>query len=70
MSGAPRAEQAAFLHAHPDLYHHADGVVRLTIRGGRVALGSLSCEGFTHDSSPWLKASGAVMGGPAPRPCW
>ena len=52
MSGAPRAEQAAFLQAHPDLYHHADGVVRLTIRGGRVALGSLSCAGFATRAAP------------------
>ena len=42
MAGAPPAEQEAFLHAHPDLYARAaDGRVRLVIRDGAVALGSL-----------------------------
>jgi len=43
MTGAPRAEQDAFLAAHPDLYRRgADGRARLTIREGTVALGSLA----------------------------
>jgi len=42
MAGAPRAEQEAFLLAHPDLYARAaNGRVRLAIRDGAVALGSL-----------------------------
>ncbi len=42
MAGAPRAEQEAFLRAHPDLYARAaNGRVRLAIRDGAVALGSL-----------------------------
>jgi hypothetical protein len=42
MAGAPQAEQDAFLVAHPDLYARAaNGRVRLAIRGGAVALGSL-----------------------------
>jgi hypothetical protein len=43
MAGAPRAEQDAFLAAHPDLYRvGADGRARLAIRNGAVALGSLA----------------------------
>ena len=38
MTGAPRAEEDAFLKAHPDLYHRAaNGRVRLTIRDGAIA---------------------------------
>jgi hypothetical protein len=45
MAGAPRAEQDAFLLAHPDLYARAsNGRVRLAIRAGAVALGSLANE--------------------------
>jgi hypothetical protein len=52
MAGVPEAEQAAFLAAHPDLYHRSDGVVRLTIRDGRIALGSLACTGFAAAAEP------------------
>jgi hypothetical protein len=38
---APGSEQAAFLSAHPDLYHRQDGRVRLVIRNGAIALDSL-----------------------------
>ena len=41
MAGAPDAEQGAFLAAHPDLYARTSGRVRLAIRDGRAALGSL-----------------------------
>jgi hypothetical protein len=42
MAGAPQHEQDAFLAAHPDLYARAtNGRVRLSIRNGAVALGSL-----------------------------
>jgi L-alanine-DL-glutamate epimerase-like enolase superfamily enzyme len=41
MAGAPDAEQSAFLAAHPDLYARANGRVRLAIRNGQAALGSL-----------------------------
>jgi hypothetical protein len=41
MAGAPEAEQEAFLAAHPDLYRRTNGRVRLAIRGGELALGSL-----------------------------
>jgi hypothetical protein len=59
---APPAEQGAFLARHPDLYHRAaNGRVRLTIRDGAVALGSLNTPGlgvgpmpdfFTMQKSP------------------
>ncbi|MDP6951692.1 MAG: mandelate racemase, partial [Alphaproteobacteria bacterium] len=52
MSGVPEAEQDAFLTAHPDLYHRADGTVRLSIRDGRIALGSLACTGFAAVAEP------------------
>jgi hypothetical protein len=41
MAGAPLAEQEAFRAAHPALYSRAEGRVRLAIRDGRAALGSL-----------------------------
>ena len=47
MSFAPEHEQAAFAAAHPDLYERvANGPVRLRIRDGRIATGSLACAGF------------------------
>lgn len=41
MAGAPEAEQRAFLAAHPDLYAESGGRARLSIRGGRLAIGSV-----------------------------
>jgi hypothetical protein len=52
MAGVAEAEQEAFLAAHPDLYHRADEVVRLTISDGRIALGSLACTGFAAAAVP------------------
>ena len=52
MAGAPEAEQAAFLAAHPDLYHRSHAVVRLTINEGRMAIGSLACAGFACAAEP------------------
>ena len=47
MTGAPHAEEEAFLSAHPDLYHRApNGHVRLTIRDGAITLGSLDTPGL------------------------
>jgi hypothetical protein len=63
MAAAPRAEQDAFLAAHPDLYTRADGVVRLTIRDGELALGSLACAGF---ASRALLAFDAMQPSPVP----
>jgi hypothetical protein len=42
MAGAPAAEQARFLEAHPDLYQPANGRARLAIRGGAVSLASVA----------------------------
>jgi hypothetical protein len=46
MSGVPEAEQEAFLQAHPDVYHRAGTNVRVTIRNGAVAIGSLATPGL------------------------
>jgi hypothetical protein len=52
MAGRPAAEQQAFVAAHPDLYGVADGVARVRIRGGRLAIGSLACPGFGTAAVP------------------
>ena len=52
MSGMPADEQAGFLAAHPDIYHRGDGVTRLTIRDGQIALGSLDQIGFAYGAEP------------------
>jgi L-alanine-DL-glutamate epimerase-like enolase superfamily enzyme len=52
MAGLPEAEQAAFLAAHPDLYERSHGAVRLRIRAGRLAIGSLACAGFAAAAEP------------------
>jgi len=52
MAAQPRAEQDAFLAAHPDLYERSHGAVRLKISGGRIALGSLQCAGFASAALP------------------
>jgi hypothetical protein len=52
MAALPEAEQRAFLDAHPDLYEHAHGAVRLRIRDGRIALGSLACAGYASAALP------------------
>ena len=39
-------EQDGFLAAHPGLYEHSRGAVRLKIRQGRLAIGSLAGAGF------------------------
>jgi hypothetical protein len=52
MAARPPGEQRAFLAAHSDLYGAPDGVVRLRIRGGRLAIGSLACAGFASAAEP------------------
>lgn len=52
MKALPRAEQEAFLRAHPDLYEDSHGAVRLRIRGGEIAIGSLACPGFGSGTLP------------------
>ena len=52
MATRSAAEQRAFLAAHPDLYDAAGGVVRVRIREGRLAIGSLACPGFASAAEP------------------
>jgi hypothetical protein len=52
MAALPRAEQKTFLAAHPDLYEHSHGAVRLAIRDGRIALASLGRTGFASSAMP------------------
>ncbi|GAA4354774.1 mandelate racemase [Variovorax defluvii] len=52
MAALPPAEQQAFLDAHGDLYERSQGAVRLRIRDGRLALGSLACTGFASAAMP------------------
>jgi hypothetical protein len=52
MAAQPQAEQDAFLAAHPDVYERSHGAVRLKIKGGKIAIGSLDCEGFASGAMP------------------
>ncbi len=52
MAGLPETEQAAFLAAHPGLYEHSHGAVRLKIRGGNLDIASLAAPGFASGASP------------------
>ena len=64
-AGRPEAEAHAFLAAHPDLYRQDKGRVRLAIRGGRLALGSLECAGFGSSVVPDLSGTA-----PMPKADW
>ncbi|MEN3376083.1 MAG: hypothetical protein V7604_1438 [Hyphomicrobiales bacterium] len=53
MTGAPRAEEDAFLAAHGDIYHRAaNGRVRVTIREGAIGIGSLDRPGLGAGPMP------------------
>jgi hypothetical protein len=55
MAALPAAEQQAFLDAHPDLYERSHGAVRVRIRDGALAIGSLGCAGFASGAVPdWV----------------
>jgi L-alanine-DL-glutamate epimerase-like enolase superfamily enzyme len=56
MAQCPEHEQAAFLAAHPDLYERSHGAVRLRIRDGALAIGSLGCAGFATGAEPDWRA--------------
>jgi len=59
MAGRTRAEQRAFVAAHSDLYADVDGSVRVRIREGRLAIGSLACPGFAVAAEPdWTSMRG------------
>ena len=52
MAALPQAEQEAFLRAHPDVYEHSHGAVRLRIREGDIAIASLDTPGFASGALP------------------
>jgi hypothetical protein len=52
MAAESEGEQQAFLRAHPDLYERTHGAVRLAIRDGRIALGSLDVAGYASAAMP------------------
>ncbi len=52
MASLPEAEQAAFLAAHPDLYERSHDAVRVAIREGMLAIGTLDCEGYASAAMP------------------
>jgi hypothetical protein len=57
MTGAPKAEEDAFLARHGDIYHRAaNGRVRVTIRDGAIAIGSLNTPGLGVGPFPDLCA--------------
>jgi len=56
MTGAPKAEEDAFLARHPDIYHRANGRVRVTISGGAMAIGSLDAPGLGGGPMPDFSA--------------
>ena len=52
MAGLPAEEQEAFRASHPDLYERSHGAVRVRIRDGNLAIGSLGCKGFASAAMP------------------
>jgi hypothetical protein len=60
MAGLPEGEQRTFHAAHPDLYHRAEGAVRLKITNGMLAIGSLGCVGFGSGALPDMAAMDAM----------
>jgi L-alanine-DL-glutamate epimerase-like enolase superfamily enzyme len=52
MADLPAREQDAFLAAHADLYERSHGAVRLRIRNGELAIGSLGGIGFASGAEP------------------
>lgn len=56
MAALPEGEQRAFLAAHPDLYEHSHGAVRLRIRQGRIGIASLDCAGYASTAMPAFEA--------------
>jgi L-alanine-DL-glutamate epimerase-like enolase superfamily enzyme len=60
LAALPRAEQEAWLAAHPDLYTCDGDLVRLRITNGRLALGSLGCRGFAAGAEPDWRSMRAI----------
>ena len=64
MAALSAAEQQAFLAAHPDLYEQSRGAVRVRIRDGRLAIGSLQGVGFASGAAPdWTSMRPMRQGG-------
>jgi hypothetical protein len=59
-SGRTAKERDGFLAAHPDLYHRAGDQVRLTIKDGLIALGSLNGPGYAVAAEPDFSALEAM----------
>ena len=51
-ANTPAQEASAFLAAHPDLYEQSSGTVRLSLRDGAIATGSLEAPGFACSLRP------------------
>jgi hypothetical protein len=62
MAAQSRDEQHAFLAAHPDVYEETQGAVRLAIRDGRIALGSLAAPGYASGAMPDFGAMAPLQG--------
>jgi hypothetical protein len=62
LAAQSQAEQDAFLSAHPDVYERSHGAVRLKIRDGRIAIGSLACAGYASAAMPDYEAMTASPG--------
>lgn len=62
MPGAPEAEQARFVAAHPDLYEGGAAGLRLRIAGGRISLASLGGPGFATAALPDFAAMTPMPG--------
>ena len=60
MAALPVMEQQAFFNAHPDVYEHSHGAVRLKISQGRIALASLDCAGYASAVMPDFNAMQAI----------
>lgn len=52
MAALSQREQDAFVAAHPDLYQRSHGAVRVRIRDGELAIGSLACTGYASAAMP------------------
>jgi hypothetical protein len=51
-AGATEAEATAFFAAHPDLYENSNGCIRVAVREGELAIGSLATRGFASAAAP------------------
>jgi hypothetical protein len=64
MAALAPAEQQAFLNAHPDLYEQSREAVRVRIRDGSLAIGSLGGAGFASGAAPdWASMRPMPAGG-------